>query len=340
MTGYQRYRRMLESKSTDLLPRIPILMAFAARYIDSTYASFASDFKTLVKANIRCAREIGFDQVSAISDPYRETAGFGAEIEYVTDGVPRCMKPPLQDAKDLSLLRKPDPFHSPRMLDRVRAVESYRASVYKEHSILGWVEGPAAEAADLRGAMNFFVDLLDDESFVVELMALSTEVGVQFAQAQVDAGADTIGIGDSVASQVSAGIYEKLILPFEKQLVDAVHRKGALVRLHICGDISHLLVHIPKLGVDILDLDWKVDMKEARRILPGVALAGNLNPVDEVQRGTPEQIAMKVRQLYADIGNPYCIAAGCEIPVTAPIDNLRALCLPIEYAPTPERQFS
>lgn len=340
MTGYERYTRMIGSKATDLLPRIPILMAFAARYIDSTYASFASDFKTLVKANIRCAREIGFDQVSAISDPYRETEGFGAEIEYVTDGVPRCLKPPLHDRKNLSLLRKPDPIRSVRMLDRVRAIESYRANVYKELSILGWIEGPAAEAADLRGAMNFFIDLLDDEPFVVELMALCTQAGIKFALAQIEAGADTIGIGDAVASQVSAVVYEKLILPFERQLVDAIHRQGALVRLHICGDVSHLLALIARLGVDVLDLDWKVDMREARTILPGVALAGNLNPVEEVLGGNPKSISRQVARIYADIGNPYCVAAGCEIPAATPLDNVRALCLPIDYAPMTERVSS
>ena len=80
----------------------------------------------LVEANLKCAEVFGFDQVSAISDPYRETQGFGAEIEYVRDGVPRCVKTPLRDSTDLARLQQPDPRRSERMLDRVRAVEEYK----------------------------------------------------------------------------------------------------------------------------------------------------------------------------------------------------------------------
>ena len=41
---------------------------------------------------------------------------------------------------------------SPRMRDRVEAVAQMSAAVKGKYSILGWVEGPAAEAADLEGS--------------------------------------------------------------------------------------------------------------------------------------------------------------------------------------------
>ena len=43
-----------------------------------------------------------------------------------------------------------------------------------------------------------------------------------------EAGADTIGIGDAVASQVSPRLYETLIQPREKQLVTALKESGAI----------------------------------------------------------------------------------------------------------------
>ena len=36
--------------------RLPILMAFAAKYIGSNYGEFAADYKVLVEANLRCGR--------------------------------------------------------------------------------------------------------------------------------------------------------------------------------------------------------------------------------------------------------------------------------------------
>jgi len=312
---------------------VPILMQFAAEHIGSNYGAFASDHRVLVEANLRCAEDFGFDQLSAISDPYRETAGFGAPIEFRRDGVPICLKPPLEDNPDLSRLPRPDPMKEARMRDRIDGIRAMKERAGERLSIMGWVEGPAAEAADLRGVSNFFVDLLEEPSYADLLMARCVETAIEFARAQVGAGADTVGIGDAVASQVSARVYESLILPHERRLVTALHEMGALVRLHICGNTRHLLPGIATLGLDVVDIDHMVSLAEARRVLgPGVAIAGNVDPVACVMRGTPESIAAAVRRCYAEAGPPFMVAAGCEIPAPTPPPNLSALCRPIAPA--------
>ena len=83
MNGYDRYTGVLEGRPVDCLPRIPILMQYAAEYIGLDYAAFASDYRVLTKANEDCAKDFGIDQLSCISDPFRETHGFGSTIEYV-----------------------------------------------------------------------------------------------------------------------------------------------------------------------------------------------------------------------------------------------------------------
>lgn len=327
MTPRERYMAVLDGGRPDVLPRLPILMQFAAEHIGSNYGAFASDHRVLVEANLRCADEFGIDQLNTMSDPYRETAGFGAPIEFPRDGVPICLKPPLEDNTDLAGLPRPDPTAAPRMRDRIDAIRAYRARAGERYSIMGWVEGPAAEAADLRGVSNFFMDLIDDPEYAGALMARCVETAVDFARHQVGAGADTIGIGDAVASQVSARTYESAILPHELTLVAALHGMGVRVRLHICGNITHLLPGISTLGVDIVDLDHPVSLAGARRVLgPRVVLAGNVDPVACVMRGTPEAIAAAVRRCYAEAGAPFMVNAGCEIPAATPPENLRALC--------------
>ncbi|MEA1997199.1 MAG: uroporphyrinogen decarboxylase family protein [Gemmatimonadota bacterium] len=334
MTGLDRYQGVLNGERVDFLPRLPILMQFAAEYIGSDYGAFASDYRVLVQANRRCAEDFGFEQLSAISDPYRETQGFGAEIEYVAEGVPRCPRPPLEESKDLTLLAQPDPLEAERMLDRVNAIRAFSRLAAGEYSIMGWIEGPAAEAADLRGVNNFLIDLLDDEPFVAELMDLCVEVAIEFGRAQVEAGADTIGIGDAIASQVSPGLYERLIQPREKRLVRAIKGMGAAVRLHICGDTTHLLPGIAELDIDIMDVDNMVDMSTVREALGReVVLAGNIDPVTAVRTGSPGSIRETILETYREVGNPYMVAAGCEIPSGTPVENLKALCEPVPYRP-------
>ncbi len=77
MNGYERYMATINGERCDHLPRVPILMALAADHIDATYGEFASDYIVLTAANRRCITDFDYDQVSVISDPYRETVGFG-----------------------------------------------------------------------------------------------------------------------------------------------------------------------------------------------------------------------------------------------------------------------
>jgi MtaA/CmuA family methyltransferase len=197
---------------------------------------------------------------------------------------------------------------------------------------MGWVEGPAAEAADLCGVTNFLMDTIDDVDFLCGLMDLCVKVGIDFAKVQINTGADTIGIGDAIASQLPPDFYESFIQPREKLLVRAVHEAGGYARLHICGNITHLLPGIAGLGVDILDVDHMVDVTHVREIVGDkVVISGNIDPVEGVLRGTPASIREYVNKTYRSVGNPFMVNAGCEIPSKTPYENLKALCEPIPH---------
>lgn len=332
MTPFERYRALLSGEAVDHLPRVPILMAFAAHFIGADYRAFASYFRVLARANLACAEHFGFEQLSAISDPYRETHGFGAEIIYPDDQVPHCVAPPLAKNPDLALLKQPDPYRSERMLDRLEGVAAMRADGGDRYSVMGWIEGPAAEAADLRGISNFLVDLMTDEAYAGALMDRCVDTAIAFAKAQIEKGADTIGMGDAIASQVSPDTYATHIFAREKKIVDAIHAAGGWVRLHICGDTTHLLPWFAQLGCDIIDLDWQVDLVKAREILgPKQVIVANLDPVKEVMDSTPARIQQRLTELYRSAGGPMMAGAGCEIPPGTPHDNLLALCTPVPY---------
>lgn len=330
MNSFERYIKMLKGEAVDFVPRTPILMQFAAEFIGSDYSYFASDHKLLVKSNEECAKYFGMDQLSSISDPYRETHGFGSQIDYMNDAPPHSTHP-LSYTTDMSQLLEPDPLKSERMLDRINAIKLYKEKFGNEYSILGWIEGPAASASTLREMSNFLMDLLIDEAFACKVMDKCLEVGIAFAKAQIDVGADTIGIGDAIASQVPPDVYENLILPRERKLIQAIKDMGAYVKLHICGNITHLLPGISNLDIDILDVDHMVSLAEVRKALPKVVIAGNIDPVNGVLFGTPESIRKRINEDYQLAGNPFLVNAGCEIPANTPYENLKALCEPISY---------
>ena len=330
MTPRERYEAVLAGEPVDQVPRLPILMQFAAEYIGSNYGAFASDHRVLAEANIRCAEDFGMEQLSAISDPYRETAGFGGEVVFHENAVPECVRPPLADDRDLGRLAVPDPFEAPRMRDRIDGVRLMRERTGDNYSVLGWIEGPAAEAADLRGVSEFLMDMMEEPEWCGELMDRCADAGIAFAFAQIAAGADTIGVGDAICSQISPDLYEELVLPRQQRLLAAIGEAGGRVRLHICGQTRHLWNGFRQLPLDLVDVDHLVDMAAIREALgPQPVLVGNVDPSAELRFGKPERIRHLLAAARAAAGPRWMASAGCEIPSGTPEENLRALCEPI-----------
>jgi len=231
----------------------------------------------------------------------------------------------LSDKKVLAGLEIPDPTAG-RMGDRVQAAALFKERVGGEKFIEGWIEGPCAEAADLRGINRLMLDFYDDPAFVRDLFDFVLEMELRFAKAQVEAGVEIIGLGDAAASLVGPQIYEEFVWPYEKKMVDALHAMGTKVRLHICGNISRSLAEVGRLGCDLVDLDYMVSVAEARRLMgPDQVLAGNLDPVAVLRAGTPESITAAVAQCHREAGPRFIVGAGCEVTRDTAPENVLAL---------------
>lgn len=328
MNGRERILAMLEGRSVDQLPLMPITMMFAGDHAGVKYGAYASDYRVLAEAQVATARDYQFDYVSAISDPSREAADCGADVQYFDNQPPAINETNalLGDKSVLDRLEIPDPLSEGRMLDRVRGVELLREKTGGDKLVEGWIEGPCAESADLRGINTLMLDFYDDPDFVRRMFDFVLEMELRFAKAQIDAGADLMGVGDAAASLIGPQLYEEFVWPYEKKLVDGLHALGTKVRLHICGNISKILSGIGQLGCEMVDLDYFVSVADARRAMgPDQVLLGNLDPVRTLRDGTPESITAAVAQCHREAGPRYIVGAGCEIPRATPPENVLAL---------------
>jgi len=311
----ERLVARMAGKSVDRIPNLNILMTFAAKYANVNYSDFILKPEAKCRANLICAEEFGIDAVTVMSDPYSEAEGFGCKIEYPVNDHPHCVKHILEDYEDIKKLKVHDPSCTCRMSIIVRLVEMYRQHLGNDVPIIGWVEGPIAEFADLYDINYAMMDLISEPEWATDVMDICVEQAILFAKAQISAGAQIIGMGDAAASLVGPPLYRGMILEREKKIVDAIHEAGAMVKLHICGNIGPLLNDIKTLGCDIVDVDWMVDFAEANKILSGVsAVSGNLDPVRAVMNSTPEALYADIKALLAATDGTSIISGGCEIP--------------------------
>jgi MtaA/CmuA family methyltransferase len=327
MNKKQLYSDLLAGKKEkDKVFFRPILMHFAARFNNTTYGKFASDYKVLVESNIRAMEYFDTDMVSLISDPYRETSAFGAPVEFIDEGVPRCLERIVKTVDDVIDLKRPDLYKSERTLDRIKGAEYFQKLLKGSVPVSGWIEGPLAEACDLTGVSEMLLKLMIDPDFSNLLMDKCMITAKDFAKAQIEAGCDVIGMGDAICSQIDKDTYDLYIKQRHMELISYIHDCGAAVKLHICGDTTHLLESLKEINTDIIDLDWQVDLDKGREILGNnIVMGGNINPVIVQDKSEDEVYALSriLVDKYKD--QKYLLAAGCEITVLTPHQNLMAM---------------
>lgn len=328
MTPRQRVLDFLAGKPVDRLPLMPVVMMFCADRLGVKYGDYVRDEAVLAEAQIRTAEEFDLDIVSNMSDPAREAADCGAAVQFYDDQPAALVESDalLAEKPRLAHLRMPDPYGGGRMHAAIRAIERMRERVGGERAVMGWVEGPCAEAADLRGINTLMLDFYDDPAFVTDLFEFVLELALAYGKAQIAAGADIIGIGDAAASLVGPRFYAQYVWPVEKRLVEGLQNAGTKVRLHICGNTTPLVADMGRLGCEIVDLDYFTSVAAARQAMgPQQILLGNLDPVRAVRNATPPQIREAIAECHAQAGARYIVGVGCEVPRDTPLENMQAL---------------
>ncbi len=326
MTKKQQFEALCRGELPEKTLFRPIFMHFAARFIGAAYGEFASDYRTLVRANLETMQAFDTDMVGLISDPYRETAAFGARVTFPAEAVPKCETKLVETLDDVKSLKNPDVYKSERTRDRIRGAELFQQELNGAAPVIGWIEGPLAEACDLAGVSEVLMQLMLNPDFSHQLMDKCLVTAKDFAKAQIDAGCDLIGIGDAICSQIDTATYDAFVKDRHIEIVRFIRDLGARVKLHICGDITHLLPSIKAVAPDICDLDWQVDLQTAYETLgPEIIRCGNINPVTIQNKSAEEIYELARRIVQQEKGRKFILSGGCEITVNTPHENVKAL---------------
>ncbi len=326
MTSKERVYRRLEGRPTDRIPNLNIIMMISARLANISYKEYCTDYRKLVAADLDATKRFGIDILSVISDPMREVELFGGQTVLPEDDVPYAADAFLEEYDDIIKLKLNSIESAPRAIDRVNAAELFRKEAGDEYPICGWVEGPVAEASDLRGINKFMEDLLVEPEFASELMDICVSNALVYAKAQVDAGCDIIGVGDAAASLIGPRIYEQMAFEHQKRLLKGIKEYGALTKLHICGNTTDLVELIPADYIDIFDIDWMVDYKKTVKLIGGkVSVNGNFDPVSVLLQGNEELVRSETIRCIVDGNDTSMVSAGCEVPKFTPEENLETV---------------
>ncbi len=342
MTSAERILCAANLGQADMVPVAPYLGNHGARLAGVRLDEYCRSGEVMADAQIRTWEVYHQDAVVAQSDNYYIAEGFGLQVEHHPDSTPTASTLPVGELADIEKLRVPDPRTAGRMpvyLDAIaRLARHFRGQV----AVRAPGTGPFSLAGHLMGTERFLMELAmaDQEpdgpeaKLLRRLMELTTDSLIAFAKACLEAGATIVQAGDSLASldMISPAMYRKWAWPSERrffgELTPLAQRHGAATLMHICGNMTGVLEPMADTGAMILELDSKVDLATAKRLVGSrVCLMGNLNPVTALWRGSPQEVRLAAKQAIAaaGAGGGFILGSGCEVPPAAPRENLLAM---------------
>jgi uroporphyrinogen decarboxylase len=239
-------------------------------------------------------RRLGVDAAILFSDIVVPLTAIGVEIELAPGPV---VAEPFRSAADLDRLRPLEPE-----ADMAYVLETVKLLVDElDVPLIGFAGAPFTLATYLIGASKeqtrakafmhtqpaLWADLLDRLAGIV-LASL---------RAQVRAGAAAVQLFDSWAGVLSPSDYRRHVLPATRKVLAGLADLG-VPRIHFGVGTGELLGLMHEAGADVVGVDWRVPLDQARRRLGSdVSVQGNLDPA--VCLGPWETAAAATREVLA-----------------------------------------
>jgi uroporphyrinogen decarboxylase len=264
------------------------------------------------------------DGVIFFSDILVPVAAMGARVAF-GDGGPELPEP-VRSASDVDRLHRFDPSREVAFTGEILA--ALRREVGDRAAVLGFAGAPWTLASYLiegGGSKSFAVIkqmMGRDPETLRRLLDLLADVVGDVLSFQIASGAQAVQLFDTWAGELTDRDYREWAAPATARAIARIRRNGAPVILFVNG-CGHLLEAMAGSGAEVLSVDWRVSLREARRRVPGLALQGNLDP--GLLLGRPEEVSRRVTDLMAETdGRAHVVNLGHGVLPQTPIESAEA----------------
>ena len=267
------------------------------------------------------------DGVILFSDILTPLPGMGIDFDIVESKGP-IIQEPIRNIDQVKSLNALEPNESMPFVGEV--LTRLRSSVGNEAAVLGFVGAPwtlAAYVVEGKSSKNYAVIkamAFQEPELLHSLLNHFAESIATYLRYQIDSGAQVVQMFDSWAGQLSPLDYDNFAAPYQKKVVDLVketHPDTPMI-LYISGSAG-VLERMGKTGVDIVSLDWTVDMSEGCARLPSqIGIQGNVDP--GLLFGTPDAIRSRIVDTVVKAkGRRHILNLGHGILPGTPEDNAK-----------------
>jgi uroporphyrinogen decarboxylase len=331
MTSYERVLTTLHGQEPDRVPIFELL-------IDPTVINAilpGADYPDFVEA-------MGIDVVvtNTPSKLYEEKVldaeqrivvnEWGIVRQYGAQIVSMPLEGPIKNIEDLDTYKPPDPYTDRRYNELRRLL-----SRFKGRKVVGMhLHDGFNYPCYLRGMQQLMMDLFENPDFVHKLVRLSIDHNTAIAERAIEFGADFIILGDDYGSVeaplISPKHFREFFLPAIREIVEAVHAKGAFCFKHCCGNINLILEDMVRTGIDALhpfDATAGMDLVAVKQRFPRLTVMGGVDCGPLLSDRPVQDVINEVKRLLrvASPGGRYIISSTNTIHNTVRPENYLAM---------------
>jgi uroporphyrinogen decarboxylase len=326
---------MIRAARGEQVERTPVwMMRQAGRYLpeyrairkDIPFLDLCKTVELAVEVSLQPLRILDVDAVIMFSDILIPVEAMGQEVQLTEKKGPE-LPDPIRTRQQIDKLIVPDPLEKTGFVMQI--IKSLRNELNQAVPLIGFAGAPwtlAAYMIEGGGSKSYgYVKQMmyrEPADFHALLDKISDAI-ILYLNAQIEAGAQIIQLFDSWAGELAATEYAEFALPYQQKIFSSLNRETTPIIMYI-NNSDHFLEQMATCGADVLSLDWRTDLRDARRrVGDKFTLQGNLDPC--ILLSTPEIIRERTRAiLAAGGGHKHILNLGHGILPMTPVENARA----------------
>ncbi|MDI1472854.1 MAG: uroporphyrinogen decarboxylase [Thermodesulfovibrio sp.] len=155
------------------------------------------------------------------------------------------------------------------------------------------------------------------------LMEILTEATFIYLNEQIEAGVHAIQIFDTWAGILSPFDYEIFCKPYVKKIIENLKRNVPII--YFCPNLAGLAKHINDLIADVISLDWRINLREATKLISDKVMQGNLDPLTLL--GSEEELFKRAELILKDgrFAKSHIFNLGHGVNINTSVERLKKL---------------
>jgi len=328
MTSLQRVLTTLGHNEPDRVPFFLPVTMHGAKELGISIKEYFSRPENVAEGQIRLRAKYRHDFYYAIFYAPVEIEAWGGEVIFSEDGPPNSGTPFIRRMDDIKHLAPPKVSETPCLVKVLRTIEMLKSRIRDEAPIVGVVMSPFSAPVMQMGFDNYLELIYYEPDLFSRLMEVNEAFCVEWANAQLDAGATAIGYFDPVSSTTVVPKEIFLRTGFNVARRTLARIKGPTAVHMASGRCLPIVQELAQTGAVMVGTSVLEDLRELKDSCRSkLTVLGNLNGI-EMRRWTPQEAEAAVKEAIAKagVGGGYILSDNHgEIPWQVPDSVLTAI---------------